>query len=125
MTVNTSLAYHQSTAPTRTPRMAEYDVIARITQRLARAAQPQADDYPALIAALHENEMLWATLAADVLSPDNQLSSQLRGQIFYLYRFTADHSQKIRSGLGEANAQILIDINTSILRGLRTTGETP
>lgn len=113
-------AYTTPVAPTRTARAAEYEVIARITKRLAAAARTGEADYPSLVAALAENERLWSTLAADVAGPGNGLPQALRAQLFYLYRFTAEHSRKVRDGA--AGAGVLVDINTAVLRGLRGEG---
>jgi flagellar biosynthesis activator protein FlaF len=120
MNAYTPTAYAQPTAPIRTPRAAEYEVIARITQRLSTAIRRDRDDYPGLIAALAENEQLWSTLAADVAGNGNGLPQALRARLFYLHRFTAEHSRKVRDGV--AAAGVLVDINTAVLRGLRGEG---
>lgn len=117
MNAYANLAYSQPAAPTRTARTAEYEVIARITQRLATAAARRKDSHPAFIAALSENERLWSTLAADVAGDGNGLPAMLRARLFYLYQFTAEHSRKVRAG--EANPEVLVEINTAVLRGLR------
>ena len=120
MNALSSLAYAQPAAPTRTPRAAEYEVIARITRRLSAAAARRQADHPGFIAALAENEGLWSTLAADVAGPGNGLPQALRARLFYLYRFTAEHSRKVRAGA--ASAEVLVEINTAVLRGLRGEG---
>lgn len=114
-------AYTQAAAaPMRTPRDAEYDVIARITRRLNQANARRKQDFPAFVAALCDNERLWSTLAADVAGAGNGLPPQLRARIFYLYRFTAAHGRKARSGA--TGAEVLVEINTAVLRGLRGDG---
>jgi flagellar protein FlaF len=120
MNAYTPTAYAQPSAPIRTPRAAEYEVIARITQRLATAIRKGKADYPGLAAALAENEQLWSTLAADVAGSGNGLPQALRAKLFYLHRFTADHSRKVRDGAAEPS--VLIEINTAVLRGLRGEG---
>jgi flagellar protein FlaF len=120
MTLHSNLAYAQPAAPTRTPRAAEYEVIARITRKLAATAAQRKENYPAFIAALADNEKLWSTLAADVAEDGNGLPEALRARLFYLYRFTAEHSRKVRSEA--ASAEVLVDINTAVLRGLRGEG---
>ena len=115
-----NLAYAQPAAPTRTPRAAEYEVIAQITRRLSTASATRKENYPAFIAALAENEQLWSTFAADVASDGNGLPAPLRARLFYLYRFTAEHSRKIRAGA--ATPEVLVEINTAVLRGLRGEG---
>ena len=116
-------AYAQAAAtPMRTARAAEYDVIARITRRLNQANAGRKQDYPGFIAALSDNERLWSLLAGDVAGPENGLPAQLRARLFYLYRFTADHSRKIRQN--SADAGVLIEINKAVLKGLRGDGST-
>jgi flagellar protein FlaF len=115
-----NLAYAQPAAPTRTPRAAEYEIIARITSRLAAATAKRKENYPAFIAALAENEQLWSTLAVDVVNEENGLPPALRARLFYLYRFTAEHSRRVRTGA--AQAEVLVEINTAVLRGLRGEG---
>lgn len=77
--------------------------------------------YPALVSALHDNRRMWTTLAADVSDSSNGLPASLRAQIFYLAEFTDLHSQKVMNGT--ADAQVLIEINTAVLRGLHSIGE--
>jgi len=109
-------AYSNSTASTRTPRGTEYDAFARITHRLKSAEQN--GNFTALAAALYDNNRLWTLLAADVSDKDNTLPETLRGRIFYLYEFTAQHSRKVLRK--EETVDVLIDINTTIMRGLRS-----
>lgn len=120
MTYQTQTAYAQPAAPIRTPRAIEYEVIARVTQRLNAAIARQKDNYPAFVEALSANERLWTTLGADVALPDNGLPQALRARLFYLCRFTFEHSRKVLAGT--ANPDILVEINTAVLRGLRGEG---
>jgi flagellar protein FlaF len=120
MTAYSNLAYAQPETSVRTPRAAEYDVIARVTRRLSAAAARRKEDYPTFAMALSDNERLWSTLAADVATDGNGLPQALRARLFYLFRFTAEHSRKIRSG--DATPEVLVEINTAVLRGLRGEG---
>lgn len=120
MNAHSSLAYAQPAAPTRTPRAAEYEVIAHITQRLNAAARQRRQNHPAFVEALAANERLWLTLGTDVALPGNGLPAALRARLFYLYRFTSEHSRKVLKG--EAAPEILVEINTAVLRGLRGEG---
>ncbi|MFN4170933.1 MAG: flagellar biosynthesis regulator FlaF [Pseudorhodobacter sp.] len=110
-------AYARPDAPLRNSRTIEYDLFARVTRRLTLASRAREADFPALVAALHENDRLWRTLAVDVADPGNALPASLRAQLFYLHEFTAAHSRKVvEEG---AFVDVLIDINTAIMRGLR------
>lgn len=112
--------YARPEAPQRTPRALEYDLLARITQRLSAAWSGREKNYHALMSALDENLRLWATLASDVAETTNQLPAKLRAQLFYLYEFTMQHSRAIRENQG--SVEVLIDINTAVMRGLRGEG---
>ena len=112
-------AYARPDAPARSSRAVEYDLFARVTRRLTLAHRAREVDFPALVAALHENERLWRTLAIDVADPENALPASLRAQLFYLHEFTTSHSRKVIEGA--ASAEVLVDINTAIMRGLRGT----
>lgn len=113
-------AYAPRHFPLRTPRSVEAELIGQITSRLEKNSKDPKRSFPALVEALHDNRRLWTTMAADVADSLNSLPPQLRAQIFYLAEFTEAHSKKVLNG--EATAQILIEINTSILRGLNKSG---
>lgn len=111
-------AYAPTSAPTRSDRSVEYDVIARVTSRLKQAIVGK--EFPKLLEALHENGVLWRTLAIDVADANNGLPKGLRAQIFYLAEFTEIQSKKvIREG---ASALPLLEVNMAVLRGLKETG---
>lgn len=114
-------AYARPEAPQRNPRAIEYDLLARSTARLAQAAAQGAPGLPALLGALDDNQRLWSAFASDVAQPENRLPPALRARLFYLYEFTAHHSQAVRAG--KAGVEVLIDINTAVMRGLRGQGE--
>jgi len=110
-------AYARPEAPVRSLRSIEYDLFARVTQRLTSAWARHTTDFPALASALDDNNRLWTTLAADVSETDNGLPGPLRAQLFYLYEFAADHSRRVLAG--GASVDALVDINTAVMRGLR------
>ena len=115
-------AYAPRHFPLRTPRSVEAELIGQITSRLEKSSKDPRGSFPALVAALYDNRRLWTTMATDVADSSNSLAPQLRAQIFYLAEFTELHSQKVLRG--EATAEVLIEINTSILRGLNKSGVT-
>jgi flagellar protein FlaF len=115
-------AYARPEAPQRNYRALEYDLLARATKSLTLARSDEAS-YAQLLGALDENLRLWSTLAADVAEPENSLPQKLRAQLFYLYEFTAGHSRAVRDK--GASVEVLIDINTAVMRGLRGQGATP
>ncbi|MDZ4093356.1 MAG: flagellar biosynthesis regulator FlaF [Paracoccaceae bacterium] len=115
-------AYTKLATPARSLRGIEYDLFARVTHQLKSAITTGKENFGALATALHENRQLWSVLAVDVADSENALPAPLRAQLFYLYEFTTAHSRKVLAG--EASAEVLIDINTAVMRGLRGEGMT-
>lgn len=113
-------AYTSTAAPIRTARGTEYTVFAKITHQLRAAAAKKKTSFPEFVKALDDNRKLWNILAGDVASSNNQLPKELRAQIFYLAEFTRKHTSEILKG--NADEASLIEINTSIMRGLRHEG---
>lgn len=111
-------AYAPTTAPTRSDRSIEYEVIARVTHRLKKAVE--SGQFGKLVEALHENRKLWRTLALDVADDGNALPADLRARIFYLAEFTDQHTSQVLAK--RATIVPLLEINTAILRGLKPAG---
>lgn len=119
-TSNARAAYGHRAAPVRTPRAQEYELLARCTQKLSMAWMRRKEDFPMLARALSDNLQLWSALAADVAEQGNGLPPPLRAQLFYLYEFTAGHTRSVLDN--RASVEVLIDINTAVMRGLRGDG---
>jgi len=113
-------AYANPNQPARTSRGAEYEIFARTTYRLKQAATRAPGDFSGLARALYDNRRLWRALAADLALPDNALPEMLRARLLYLNEFTQQHSRKVLAG--EGSVDVLVDINTAIMRGLRREG---
>lgn len=111
-------AYSAASAPTRTNRGTEYEAVARITARMRTAHSQGASGFAALAEALHENRKLWKIFATDVADPGNRLPQDLRARLFYLAEFTTHHTSKVLAR--RATVEPLLEINTAILRGLRS-----
>ncbi len=110
-------AYANSAAPIKTFRSAEYDAFTQITSRMKSAIQKGKRGFTDLANALYDNNRLWVLLASDVADKENGLPQSLRAQVFYLAEFTLQHAPKVLRGT--ETADILVEINTSIMRGLR------
>lgn len=110
-------AYGQPMAPSRSPRSLEYELLARSSQKLRLGWELRLQNFAPLAQAVRENNRLWATLAADVADEGNGLPAGLRAGLFYLYQFVESHSRKVLAG--EAGIDVMIDINTAVMRGLR------
>ena len=114
-------AYGRTQTAARTPRGIEYEVFARTTRRLKAASARRHTDFPAFAEALGDNLKLWTVLGMDVADRDNGLPAPLRAQLFYLFEFTDQHSRKLLAG-EDVSPDILVEINTSVMRGLRGEG---
>lgn len=110
-------AYAANQTPIRTDRGTEYEAFAGITHRLRNAAGKGRAGFAALAQAVHENRRLWTILAADVAEAGNGLPGELRARIFFLAEFTNRYSSKVLSE--GADPEVLVDINTAVMRGLR------
>lgn len=110
-------AYASSLSGARTARATEYEIFARVTRKLTAARAAGAAGFALVAEAIHDNRRLWVALASDVAEPANGLPRDLRAQIFYLAEFTFHQSRRILSGEGDID--VLVDINTAIMKGLR------
>lgn len=108
--------YAKPTQELGTARGIEYKAFSKVTARLA-SWNEEEDSFGSLAEALCENQLLWTILGADVADKGNELPEQLRAQLFYLTEFTNHQTRKIMAK--EAKPAILVEINTSIMRGLR------
>jgi len=95
-------AYGAATVATGTPRAIEYQVFSQVTGELNRALQ--------------EGKSF-----ADLAVRDNALPDALRGQLLSLAAFTKNHTTRVLER--EAEAGVLVEINTAVMRGLR--GQAP
>jgi flagellar protein FlaF len=109
-------AYGNPRTAQKTARTAEYEVIARITSRISKAQAGGAMSFPSLAEALSENRRLWTEFAVDLAAQDNQLPMALKAQLLSLAQFTLTHTDAIIAG--RASADVLIEINTAVMRGL-------
>lgn len=108
----------------KTPRDIEYDVLAQITGRIqSQLPHDLGQVNGRLTLALNDNRRLWAAFAADLAHPSNGFPQALRAQLFYLAEFTLKHTAQVLTGL--AKADILAEINTSVMRGLKGQGGEP
>ncbi|MHA6264168.1 flagellar biosynthesis regulator FlaF [Arenibacterium sp. CAU 1754] len=113
-------AYSAVSAPTRTARSTEYEAVARITHQMQSADAKGSAGFTALVEALHANKKLWRIFAIDVADAANPLPKDLKARIFYLAEFTQQHTSKVLAR--RESVAPLLEINTAILRGLRSGG---
>lgn len=109
--------YASAAAPTRTDRGMEYALFARVTARMRAVDETDKTNYAALANAVWDNHRLWSALGDDLMHEDNALPASLRAQLISLAEFVRKHTLRVLNG--KASTAPLIDINTSIMRGLR------
>ena len=109
-------AYGAASRALGTPRSLEYQVFSRVTGQLKRALDEDRP-FAELAAALHDNHRLWTALTADLAHHDNALPPALKRQLVELARFSLAHGAKVLRR--EAEAGVLVEINTAVMRGLR------
>lgn len=104
------------------PRQIEYQAFARITHGLSAAIAAEGPGaFAALAEAMHQNLKLWTIIAGEVADPANGLPEALRAQLLSLAIFTRNHTSRVLAR--EAEADPLVEINASIMRGLRANKE--
>ncbi|QIE40874.1 flagellar biosynthesis regulator FlaF [Rhodobacteraceae bacterium SC52] len=112
-------AYDPVNQAVRCPKSIEYEAFVRVTRALNQASEPSPTQTVKLAKAVHDNRRLWTMLAADVASGGNRLSQETRAGLFYLAEFTVAHSRKVLKR--EATVDALIDVNTAVMGGLRSS----
>jgi flagellar biosynthesis activator protein FlaF len=106
-------------AAVRSARDTEYDAFSRITRQLRQTDRRCATIEA--IQAVHLNNELWTALAADLAAPGNALPDEVKAGLLSLAGFSIRRGHACLQG--EATTDALIDINLSIMKGLR--GEVP
>ena len=114
-------AYGNVTSRTAGDKHIEFALFQQITDALQSVA---STDTPALSAwadAINRNLDLWTALSADLLNPENALTSETKQGLLQLASFVRRSSMQILSGQGDIKD--LIEINTSIMAGLTGSGD--
>ena len=90
-------------------RAAERRAFENVTRQMADATE-------AARSALESNRMLWSILKDNIFADENQLTEDLKGQIFSLATWVEGYTTKVLDGEREIGA--LISINQTIMEGL-------
>ncbi len=107
---------------TATDRTLEMRAFEKITQTMSAIDPVAPGGFSALAEALLDNNKLWAVLVDDIRNEDNMLPHELKKGILHLEEFTRLHALKVMAG--SATIEILVEINTSMIRGLSRQVET-
>lgn len=114
---DTHNGYASAARIVRTKKSAEFEIAKRVTHGLARAIKNKSKNYPQFVDALHKNRSLWQLWAIDVANAENGLPDTVKARILYLAEFTHIHTSKVLTN--KASALPLLEVNKSILNGLR------
>jgi len=98
-------------------RTQEYDVIIGVTRELQKLRDNANASFNDLVNAVHNNERLWITIGAQVSGDANALPQNLRASLLYISKFVSHHSNRVLKKNGDLG--ILVDLNVSVLRGLK------
>lgn len=109
-------AYQKTQKITESPRETEYRLFGQVTRALKDIKDVERHD-ARVIDALDWNRRMWSVLAIDCGSDGNGLEDKLRAQIISLSIWVSKHSTEVMRG--KADVEPLIDINTTIMEGLR------
>lgn len=109
-------AYGAVIRHTEDPRDIEYRVFEQITSALEAAALVEAH-FTARIQAVHRNRELWQTLASDLADAQNALPDETRAGLLSLAIWVTRETDRVMHH--GASLDDLIDINRSIMQGLR------
>ena len=99
----------------------ELRVFSQITSRMKAADIDAPGGMSALAEALTDNMKLWNILLVDLSMDSNPLPQDLKAQIISLARFTQSHTLKVLGGT--ATVDVLVDINTAMINGMRAARE--
>lgn len=113
--VTTFSARGYESSAMRSDRDTEHDVFMRIT-RLMREAE-RKNSAADRIYAVYRNSELWTVLAADLADPANALPDDVKAGLLSLAIFSLRHGKDVSAG--KADIAPLIEVNLSIMRGLR------
>ena len=111
-------AYQKAQRAAENPRSTEYRLFGDVTSALMEAKTAGARG-ALLIDAIDWNRRMWSALAVDCLDSANQLPKELRAQIVSLSIWVNKYSSEVMQQ--GSSLEPLIDINRTIMQGLRGT----
>lgn len=110
-------AYQRARNCTESPRATEYRLLSQVTGALIDAREAALQG-AALANILHWNREIWGTFSAVCADEDNRLPAALRAGLISLSLWVDRHSSAVIRGEGDIDD--LIDINRSVMEGLRS-----
>jgi flagellar protein FlaF len=113
-------AYNSIIRRTESPRDIEFRVFTQVTAALEGTASPDAP-FAARIKAVHRNRELWQTLAYDLADEGNVYPIELKAKLISLAIWVTRESTRVLEGIASLDA--LINVNKSIMQGLRPSAQ--
>lgn len=95
----------------------ELKVFATVTSALRSVDVNEIGGATKQAEAVLNNAKLWRILFVDLVNPENELPMPLKESLISLAEFTQKHTFQVLAG--HADHQVFIDINQSIIEGLR------
>jgi len=121
---NALRGYGQVKRQTASDKHIELQLFSAVTARLRAQVQNNSSRLTGPMAeAILENAKLWNVLFCDLVGPDNKLAGDLKNNLISLAEFTQSHTQRVLRG--QASIDILIEINSAIIQGLKTAIKGP
>jgi len=114
--MNGYAAYGRVQNATEGPRQIEFRLLAQVTGAL-RAAKSDPNDRPKLYNALIWNKKVWDAFMADLVDERNQLSGDIRKSLISLGAWVSKQTFAVMDG--KANIDALIEVNSSVMEGLK------
>jgi flagellar biosynthesis activator protein FlaF len=118
-------AYKKTIKNTESPRDIERRILSQVTSDLEAIKDSvdgaQADDRKSAITpevrkALWDNQKLWITVKADLMAPENGLTSEIKADLISLAHWVDKQTSEILKG--EGVVEPLIEVNRNIINGL-------
>lgn len=95
----------------------EYAALSQVTFMMQKTKIVKGHNIQDFLLSINNNLKLWTIFATDLARNENALPIELKSSLFYLFEFTQLETHRIIRGEGDIDA--LIDINKSIMKGLR------
>lgn len=109
--------YKQAQKELSSPKGIELKVFMSVTSAIKAVNMDAPGAKSKLYEALLENAELWRVIFIDLINPENALPTDLKHNLISLADFTQKHTQAVLGG--HADHQVLLDINESVIAGLR------
>lgn len=117
---NALRGYGQSQRQTASDKHIELQLFSSITARLrAQVSKESTKLNPVMAQALIDNAKLWNILFCDLVSEENSLPLPIKQNLISLAEFTQNHTKRVFRG--EAGMSILVEINDSVIIGLKAS----